>query len=156
MHLKVIRGDDGPRLSGEGAEEGVEAVNRFVTHLGARAFSPATVRAYAFDLLNFLRFCATRELVLSGVVAVDLFDYLDWQARPVKSNHERVVRLGQRRGAAPATMNRRMPAVRGLLRSAVYLTHGMPPPDTALSAVGGGAATPTPAACTAVAGPGAG
>ena len=114
MHLKVIRTDDGPRLSGEGAEEDVEAVNRFLTHLGARAFSPATVRAYAFDLLNFLRFCATHELVLSGVVAVDLFDYLDWQARPVKGNHERVVRLGQRRGAAPATMNRRIAAVRGL------------------------------------------
>ena len=80
MHLKVIRTDEGPRLSGEGAEEDVEAVNRFLTHLGGRAFSPATVRAYAFDLLNFLRFCATRELVLSGVVAVDLFDYLDWQA----------------------------------------------------------------------------
>src|ERR1035437_221747 len=30
----------------------------------------------------------------------------------------------------------------------------MPPPDTTLSAVGGGAATPAPAACTAVAGAG--
>lgn len=114
MHLKVIHTDEGPRLSGEEADEDVEAVNRFLTHLGARSFSPATVRAYAFDLLNFLRFCATRELVLSGVVAVDLFDYLDWQARPAKGNHERVVRLGQRRGAAPATMNRRIAAVRGL------------------------------------------
>jgi hypothetical protein len=74
MQLKVIRTDDGARLSGEAAEEDVEAVNRFLSHLGARAFSPATVRAYAFDLLNFLRFCATRELVLSRVVAADLFD----------------------------------------------------------------------------------
>ena len=96
MNLKVIRTDDGARLSGEGAEEDVEAVNRFLTHLGARAFSPATVRAYAFDLLNFLRFCATRELVLSRVVAVDLFDYLEWQARPVKGKDQRVVRPAPR------------------------------------------------------------
>ena len=81
MNLQVIRTDDGARLSGEGAKEDVEALNRFLTHLGARAFSLATVRAYAFDLLNFLRFCATGELVLSLVVAVDLFDYLDWRAR---------------------------------------------------------------------------
>lgn len=35
-----------------------------------------------------------------------------------------------------------------------YLTHWMPPPDRALSAVGGGAVTPGPAACTGVAGVG--
>src|SRR5450631_661100 len=40
-------------------------------------------------------------------------------------------------------------------RSARHLTHGMPPPDRALSAVGGGAGTPAPAPCTAVAGAGA-
>ena len=43
------------------------------------------VRAYAFDLLNFLRFCANRDLTLARVVAGDLFAYLDWQARPVRS-----------------------------------------------------------------------
>src|SRR5664280_2212387 len=32
-----------------------------------------------------------------------------------------------------------------------YLTHRMPPPDSALSAVGGGPATPAPPACTALA-----
>src|SRR5450631_832835 len=35
--------------------------------------------------------------------------------------------------------------------SARHLTQGTPPPDTALSAVGGGALTPAPEACTAVA-----
>jgi integrase/recombinase XerC len=60
------------------------------------------VLAYAFDLLNFLRFCATRELALSRVVAVDLFDYLDWQARPVKGKDELVVRLGRREAASAA------------------------------------------------------
>ena len=31
MQLKVIRTDDGARLSGEGAEEDVAVVNRFLT-----------------------------------------------------------------------------------------------------------------------------
>jgi site-specific recombinase XerD len=114
MQLQVIGASGEARLSGESAGQDVEAVNRFLTHLATRAFSPATVRAYAFDLLNFLRFCATRQLVLSSVAAVDLFDYLDWQAHPGREEHEPVVRLRGRRGAAPATMNRRVAAVRGL------------------------------------------
>ena len=112
MNLQVNRTKDGPRLEGDTSGD-VDVANRFLAHLNARAFSPATVRAYAFDVLNFLRFCATRELTLAGVHAADLFDYLDWQARPVTTG-ERVVRLTDRRGAAPATMNRRIAAVRGL------------------------------------------
>lgn len=115
MELHVTRTDGGPRLEGPDSDDDVDVdvANRFLTHLGARAFSPATVRAYAFDVLNFLRFCATRELTLAGVQAADLFDYLDWQARPVTTG-ERVVRLTDRRGAAPSTMNRRIAAVRAL------------------------------------------
>ena len=113
MRLHVTRGDDGPRLAGSPAD-GVEVVNRFLVHLSARSFAPATVRAYAFDLLNFLRFCAERQLTLDRVVAADLFDYLDWQARLVVGRQGRVVRLAERRGTAPATMNRRIAAVRGL------------------------------------------
>jgi hypothetical protein len=41
-----------------------------------------------------------------------------------------------------------------LRRGRAYLTQAMPPPDRALSAVGGGAATPAPAPCTGVAGAG--
>ncbi|HLZ37625.1 MAG TPA: tyrosine-type recombinase/integrase [Mycobacteriales bacterium] len=121
MQLRVEHTDEGPRLAGEpvGGVD-VEAVNRFLAHLRARAFSPATVRAYAFDLLNFLRFCLARTLPLSRVAAGDLFDYLDWQARPAsQARDSRVVRLGSGRGAAPATMNRRIAAVRGLFE---YLT----------------------------------
>ncbi|WP_307568632.1 tyrosine-type recombinase/integrase [Streptosporangium lutulentum] len=93
-------------------------VNQFLAHLGARAFSPATVRAYAYDLLNFLRFLAERLSGLGDVVATDLFDYLAWQQRPGASTGT-VVRLAERRGAAPATMNRRIAAVRGLFEFAV-------------------------------------
>ena len=84
MQLQVVRTAEGPRLAGT-APEDEQVVNGFLTHLAARAFSPAMVRAYAFDLLNFLRFCANRDLTLARVVAGDLFAYLDWQARPVRS-----------------------------------------------------------------------
>ena len=42
-------------------------------------------RAYAYDLLNFLRFLAGRNAGLAGVVATDLFDYPAWQQRPVST-----------------------------------------------------------------------
>src|SRR5207253_8543780 len=82
-------------------------------------FSSATVRAYAYDLLNFLRFLAGRDARLADVVATDLFDYLAWQQRPAGTGGQAVVRLGAGRGAAPATMNRRIAAVRGLFEFAV-------------------------------------
>jgi hypothetical protein len=77
------------------------------------------VRAYAYDLLNFLRFLAGRGARLADVVAMDLFDYLDWQQRPASTAGQAVVRLGAGRGAMPATMNRRIAAVRGLFEFAV-------------------------------------
>ncbi len=49
---------------------------------------------------------------------MDLFDYLDWQQRPMSTAGQAVVRLGAGRGAAPATMNRRIAAVRGLFELA--------------------------------------
>src|SRR5271167_3003534 len=117
MGQRVVLVGDGHRVEGCGADG--ELVNRFLAHLGSRAFSAATVRAYAYDLLNFLRFLAGRNARLAGVVAMDLFDYLDWQQRPASTAGQAVVRLGAGRGAAPATMNRRIAAVRGLFEFAV-------------------------------------
>jgi len=67
--------------------------------------------------LNFGRFLGDKSLTLADV-PTDLFDYLDWQCRrrPVSA---KVVRLVERRGPAPATMNRRIAAVRGLFEYAV-------------------------------------
>ena len=79
MDLHVRRGEDGHRLHGGGGD--VDLANRYLGHLAARGFSPATVRAYAFDILNFLRFCGQRGLGLAAVAPGDLFDYLDWQTR---------------------------------------------------------------------------
>ena len=59
QHRRVVLVGDGHRVEDCGAD--VELVNRFLPHLGSRAFSPATVRAYTYDLLNFLRFLAGRD-----------------------------------------------------------------------------------------------
>src|SRR5262249_43129109 len=106
MGQRVVRASEGHRVEGCGADG--ELVNRFLAHLGSRAFSAATVRAYAYDLLNFLRFLAGRNARLADVVAMDLFDYLDWQQRLVSTAGQTVVRLGAGRGAMPAPMNRRV------------------------------------------------
>jgi len=117
MALSVARSGGAHRLSGVGPL--TEVGNRYLAHLDARGYSPGTVRAYAFDLLNFSRFLVERGAEVGDVVAMDLFDYLDWQARPVAPSSARVVRLASRRGSAPATVNRRVAAVRGMFEFAV-------------------------------------
>ena len=119
MDLHVRRDREGGHRLGGGGDD-VAVVNRFLDHLTTRNFASATRRAYAYDLLNFLRFLAVRVLPLTEVTPPDLFDYLDWQARsPLPQSGSTVVRLADRRAAAPATMNRRIAAVRGLYEYAV-------------------------------------
>jgi site-specific recombinase XerD len=117
MDLRVVRIESGHRLDGSGPI--TEVANRFLAHLEIRGFAPGTVRAYAFDLLNFSRFLVTRNASLADVVATDLFDYLGWQQEQRPANKGNVVNLAQRRGPAPATINRRIAAVRGMFEYAV-------------------------------------
>jgi integrase/recombinase XerC len=123
MHLRVVATGEGHRLRCDGGTAAVVAdidlANKFLRHLVVRCFSPATVRAYAYDLLNFLRFLSGRRATLADVVPTDLFDYLDWQQQPPATTGVRVVRLADRRGAAPASVNRRVAAVRGMFEYAV-------------------------------------
>ena len=115
--VEVARTGEGHRLVGGGGT--VEAANAFLGHLGVRGYSPATVRAYAFDIANFATFLAERGLALSEVVASDLFGYLDWQQQQRRpSGGGKVVPLAAR-GPSPATMNRRISAVRGLFEHQV-------------------------------------
>lgn len=116
MDLKVAREGSGHRLTGEGPI--TEVANGFLGHLETRGFSPGTVRGYAYDLLNLSRFLVERDLRLSDVAPSDLFDWLEWQSRPQRSSAT-VVRLAGARGAAPATVNRRVAAVRGMFEYAV-------------------------------------
>ena len=98
--LVVVRRDGSHRLEGSWAD--VETANGFLAHLEVRGFSPATLRAYAFDLLNFGRFLGEKRLSVVEVVPTDLFAYLDWQTKPKGSGDAKVVRLADRRGPAPA------------------------------------------------------
>jgi len=117
MGLKVVVVDGGHRLGGGGPID--DLANRYLSHLATRNFSPGTVRGYAFDLLNFSRFLIERRLALTEVRASDLFDWLEWQSpRPPAG---KVTRLDAARGPAPATINRRVAAARGLFEYAVIV-----------------------------------
>jgi integrase/recombinase XerC len=119
MTVGVVGTGQGHRLVGDG--EAVEAANVFLEHLGVRGYSPATVRAYAFDVANFASFLEERKLALGEIVPSDLFAYLDWQQLQQPRQRcagGKVVALA-RTGPTPATMNRRISAVRGLFEHQV-------------------------------------
>jgi integrase/recombinase XerC len=54
MRFRVEAAAGGHLLVGPGGD--VELANRFLDHLTGRNFAAATRRAYAYDLLSFLRF----------------------------------------------------------------------------------------------------
>src|SRR6266545_4096855 len=59
--MLVARGDGvGWRLEGTWSDAVV--ANRFLAHLATRGFSSATIRAYAYDLVNFGRFALERRV----------------------------------------------------------------------------------------------
>ncbi len=91
-----------------------DVANRFLDHLLGRAFAAATVRAYAYDVLCFARFCQQRGLRLAEVVPVDLFDWVSWQTTGSRPRSGSVVAMVRHAGAAPASVNRRVAAVRAL------------------------------------------
>ncbi len=114
--IGVERRDGTHRLTGQWA--GVDGANAFLAHLESRAFSPATVRAYAFDLVNFARFLVEQAIDVARVVPTDVFAWIDWQSvgRP---GSEKVVAITGRRGSAPASVNRRAAAVRAFFEHQV-------------------------------------
>lgn len=117
MAVCVTRIDGVHRLVGDAGL--VEIANRWLAHLEAREFSPATVRGYAFDVVCLARFLDEVGLGWRELAPSDVFDWLEWQARPRTTSGKKLVRLGEGRGAAPATMNRRVAAARGLFEFAV-------------------------------------
>jgi integrase/recombinase XerC len=111
MTVAVKRSDGSHRLDGTWA--GIGLANAFLSHLEARRFSPATVRAYAFDIVCLARFLEERGISLGEVVPTDVFDWIDWQSAPRRGDGK-VVLIGAGRGAAPASVNRRVAAARAL------------------------------------------
>lgn len=110
MAVSVRCGEGGHVLVGDWA--GAADANAFLDHLRSRAFSSATVRAYAFDIANFATFLAGQRLELAQVAPMDVFAWVAWQGVRTTGTPATVVRLAPRR-AAPSTVNRRVAAVRG-------------------------------------------
>jgi site-specific recombinase XerD len=117
MSLAVGVVEGSHRLIGDGPI--TDLANRWLDSLQARNFSPATIRAYAFDLLNFSRFLRECGISFDDFAPSDVFDWLDWQVGSKVPKGQRVVSLTANRGAAPATMNRRVAVVRGMFEHAV-------------------------------------
>jgi integrase/recombinase XerC len=116
MVLAVQRFEGSYRLAGPWP--GTASANKFLAHLESRAFSMATVRAYAYDLLNFARFLTERGIALGDVCPSDVFDWVDWQSvrRPATA---KVVAISAGRSSAAASVNRRVAAVRALFEHQV-------------------------------------
>jgi integrase/recombinase XerC len=110
MTVQVEQADGSYRVAG--GWDGAAAANAFLAHLSARAFSPATIRAYAFDLVNFARYLIGQGTGLAAVSPVDVFAWVDWQGARYGGTGT-VVALRPRHAAA-STVNRRVAAVRAL------------------------------------------
>lgn len=114
---RVVGVDGSFRLAGESSV--VRLANRWLAHLEVRQFASGTVRGYAYDVVCFARFLNEAGIGWCEVVPTDLFDWLEWQARPRPTKGRTVVKITDRQGASPATMNRRVAAVRNLFEYAV-------------------------------------
>jgi site-specific recombinase XerD len=97
---------------------GTELVNDYLGYLADRGYSPQTVRAYAFDLLGFVRWLAAERLGLAEVSTDVVLRYLAYcrraplPGRPGGNVYS--IRDGRNAGYAPASINRRLAAVSGL------------------------------------------
>jgi site-specific recombinase XerD len=109
MTVMVARRDGSHRLAGQWHE--ADVANAFLAHLQTRGFSPATVRAYAYDILSLARFLQERSIGLSEVVPTDVFDWVDWQ-NTARGAGQKVVPISAPGRAAPASVNRRAAAAR--------------------------------------------
>lgn len=99
MTVQVQLVDGEHRVGGDW--DGGGAANMFLAHLRARAFSPATIRAYAFDVVNLARFLTDQGLGLAEVTPADVFAWVDWQGAR-RDGPARPGRQREGRGAAAA------------------------------------------------------
>src|SRR5262249_58560658 len=102
---------------GGGGAAVLRLANDYLGYLADRRYSPASVRAYAFDLLHFARWLAGEDIGLDAVDTGALLRYLAaCRAERREGQHDSVISLasGRAAGFAPATINRRLAAVSGL------------------------------------------
>ena len=93
-------------------------INDYLGYLADRGYSAATVRAYAFDLLHFVRWLDEECLEIERVVTDTLLLYLAACRKASVSGqlggNVAPIKTGRAQGYAPATINRRMAAISGL------------------------------------------
>jgi integrase/recombinase XerC len=116
--LKAVQRDGRWRLDGEDEGADLALVNDYLGYVADRGYSPRTVRAYAFDLLAFLRWLVLEDLGLGQVSTDVLLRFLAFcrvAVLPGQAGGNVVpLRSGRANGYAPATINRRLAAISGL------------------------------------------
>lgn len=95
----VRRARTGYRL--EAASDSIAVANEFLETVSIRGLSPATVRAYAFDLVVLYRWLDHTDLALDQLTPDDLLRFIEHQ---------------QRAGAQPKSINRRLVTCEQLYR----------------------------------------
>lgn len=115
--LRLVERQGRWRLAGPGAER-LGLVEDYLGSLVDRAYSPATVRSYAFDLLHFSRWLAGEGIAVEDVATDVLLRYLTacrtQGVPPRPGGNVYSIRDGRNAGFAPATINRRLAAISGL------------------------------------------
>jgi site-specific recombinase XerD len=111
------------------AVDGYGLVNDFLGYLADRHYSPATVRAYVYDLLAFARWLLSEGVGLGEVSTAVLLRYLAacrTTVLPGQAENVFAIADGRNVGYAPATVNRRLAAI-----SALFAFRAMRDPDAA-------------------------
>jgi site-specific recombinase XerD len=115
--LRVQGGGERWRIDGAWGSRDLQLCNDYLGYLADRRYSPASVRAYAFDLLHFARWLAGQGIGLDAVDTDTLLRYLaGCRAERRAGQHDNVISLasGRATGFAAATINRRLAAISGL------------------------------------------
>lgn len=141
--LRAERVEGGWQLAGAEADA-FELVNDYLGYLTDRRYSPATVRAYAFDLVAFCRWLLVEGVALGEVSTDVLLRFLTacrTTVLPGQAENVFSIRDGRNVGYAPATVNRRLAAISGL-----FAFRGMRDPGAASPVPRGKAARATSSA----------
>jgi site-specific recombinase XerD len=115
--LRVTGDGERWRIEGRWRAADRQLCNDYLSYLADRRYSPASVRAYAFDLLHFARWLAGEDIALDAVGTDALLRYLAAnRAERRDGQHDNVISLasGRAPGFSPATINRRLAAISGL------------------------------------------